>query len=115
MRRKKKRAWLILLILLAVGFIIFYKPAPKVKRQARPHVKAPSKRHRHAVKKKIPSKLPAAVPHKYPFRVSIVLDDMGQDVRLLDEIISLNMPVSVAVLHTRGTLRTYRGRRGGGA
>ena len=31
-------------------------------------------------------------------RVAIVIDDMGQDVRLLDEIEGLNMPLSVAVL-----------------
>jgi hypothetical protein len=98
MRRKKKRTWLVLLIILVVGYVIFYNPAPKVKRPAKPHVKAPAKRHRHAVKKKIPSDKPATVPQEHLARVSIVIDDMGQDVRLLDEVISLNMPVSVAVL-----------------
>lgn len=98
MRRKKNRAWLVLLLLLVAGYFIFHKAAPPVKRPAKHHVKTPSARQRPAVKKEVPPALPATVPQKHLARVSIVIDDMGQDTRLLDEVISLKVPLSVAVL-----------------
>lgn len=83
---------------MVVGYFIFYKPSPPVKHPAKPHVKAPVERQKPVAKETVPPALPPEAPRRHMARVAIVIDDMGQDIRLLDDITDLGMPLSVAVL-----------------
>ncbi|MBI5587763.1 MAG: divergent polysaccharide deacetylase family protein [Deltaproteobacteria bacterium] len=120
---RKKKGGLTLWAVLAVGFmagaavvLILVKysdlftpaPAPRVEKPPVqkpfvPEVTAPE----------VPSAVAPPVKKAYP-RVAIVIDDMGQDMKKLRELIALNAPITVAVLpnlsHSKDTAKEAHAR-----
>ncbi len=80
-------------IVLLFKYSLFWKPFPPVKIVEKPAVIPPKEEIPPAV-----TEAPKPLIPKEPPKVAIVIDDMGQDLKKLNQLIQLHAPITIAVI-----------------